>query len=121
MEAQTYPDHFGTGNNIGVTTTSSLIQNSDATQSTLSGTGFLVDTIGASRFLAQATLGVNYDDIIHLTEIGIAEWMDEQISMPYVSFNNEFEQIINEIADSASILLASNLELHELYLISDCG
>jgi len=62
MQAQTYPDHFGAGNDVGLTVTSSPEQGTNASNHTLNGTGLLPDLEGASRFLGQATLGANYED-----------------------------------------------------------
>ncbi len=39
LHAQIYPDHFGTGNDIGVTVTSSGEQGTNAANHTLTGTG----------------------------------------------------------------------------------
>ncbi len=81
--AQTYPDHFGTGNDVGISVSSSEDANEEEGSSTLDGTGGFPDMIGASRFLAQASLGANYEEIEYLTEIGIEAWLDEQINMEY--------------------------------------
>lgn len=95
---QTYPDHFGTGNDVGISTTSSpSISNNDAGQNMLNGTGYQVDSIGAARFLAQATLGVNIDDIDTLTQITIEEWIDWQVNMPYTSFYDHHREITDTI------------------------
>jgi len=67
--AQTYPGHFGAGNTIGVSTTSSPIQNGDAIQGTLNGTGYYTDTAGLYRFMAQAGFGGDSLQIASLTRL----------------------------------------------------
>ncbi len=113
---QTYPDHFGEGNTIGVSVTSSPLQNSDSTSHSLDGTGYIVDKTSAARFLAQASLGSNYEDIHNLSEIGINVWLDQQMSMPYISFNDEYDNIFEEIADS---LLTYGIKRKDIYRLSD--
>ena len=71
---QIYPDHFGTGNDIGVIATSSPVSNSDSTQATLSGTGYYTDLAGYYRFMAQAGFGATQKDIDSLQQMGIENW-----------------------------------------------
>lgn len=81
LTAQTYSDYFGTGNNVGITVTTSGAQ-SNATDgaNTLSGTGYLPDLEQASRFLAQSTLGADYGDIQYVTQVGMKQWIEEQFN-----------------------------------------
>jgi len=95
--AQVYSDHFGTGNNIGVTAMSSPVQNSDSIQSTLHGTGYLVDSVGAYRFLAQAGFGGNQEEVDSVLSKGITEWMDWQMDMPYTTYFDTYNYVYNDI------------------------
>ena len=64
---QTYSDYYGIGHNVGVTVTNSDTQSDlNLADHTLSGTGYLVDAIASSRFLGQATLGTDIEEITSL-------------------------------------------------------
>lgn len=97
ITAQTYPDHFGIGNTVGVTTTSSPIQNVDSTLNSLNGTGYMVDTAGAYRFMAQAGFGAVQEDIDSLQQMGIDNWIDWQMTMPFISFSEKYSGIRTDI------------------------
>lgn len=99
INAQVYQDKFGAGNDVGVNVSSSGDQDQDKNIHTLSGTGLIPDMIGASRFLSQASLAANYEEIEYVTQIGIKAWIDEQIAMPYTSFTEKFESIEAEVND----------------------
>ncbi len=94
--AQLYDDYLGAGNTIGVQVTGSNNQQNDSIAYTISGTQLKPDMIGASRFLAQAALGASYEDIEHVSNIGIDAWLDEQFDLPVPSFVERYEQIFNE-------------------------
>lgn len=93
LHAQIYQDHFGTGNDIGVTISSSSEQGTNAASHTLNGTGLFPDMTGASRFLGQATMGGNYEDIQYVTQVGIEAWLAEQFAMPTISFLDDYKDI----------------------------
>ncbi len=95
--SQIYQDHFGTGNKVGVTVTSSDSNNSNEADHTLSGTGYFPDLEGASRLLAQASLGANYEEIENLTQVGIENWIEEQMSLSYVSYSQKAQTLLDEI------------------------
>jgi len=84
--AQIYPDHFGTGNTIGISITSSPVQSGDAIQGTLNGTGYYIDDAGLYRFMAQAGFGATIEDIDSLQRMGIENWIDWQMTMPYTTY-----------------------------------
>jgi len=94
--AQLYDDYLGAGNTIGVQVSGSNNQQNDSIAYTISGTQLKPDMIGASRFLAQAALGASYEDIEHVSDIGIDAWLDEQFELPVQSFHTRYEQIYNE-------------------------
>ena len=83
---QTYKDYFGNGHQIGINATSSDTSSTDDATESISGTGMIPDLKGSSRFLAQATLGYNYDDIQNLSQIGIDAWLDAQFAIPDTSY-----------------------------------
>lgn len=97
LQAQVYQDHFGTGNTIGVTATSSDNQNANAAENTLNGTGLFPDMAGASRFLAQAGFGGSYEEIQYITQVGIEAWIDEQIALPYTNYLDTYKPLYQDI------------------------
>ncbi len=94
--SQTYDDHLGAGNTIGVNVSSSSNQDGDSTSHIISGTQLKPDLIGASRFLSQASLGSSFADIEHLSNIGIDAWLEEQFNLPAQSFAQRYNEIYNE-------------------------
>ena len=63
----------------GVTVSSS--SNNGTGERTLMASGYLPNLNSAYRFLSQATMGANYDEIVALSQRSIEDWMDEQMSM----------------------------------------
>ena len=106
IQAQVYPDHFGTGNDVGVTISSSSEQGTNTANHTLSGTGYFPDMPSAARFLAQAQLGYNEADIQHLVSIGIDAWLDEQIAMSVAA---DYEQTYRNIHDEIIVMMYDSL------------
>jgi len=113
IQSQTYLDYIGAGHNNGITVTSSSSASGSDLLSTINGHGVMVDTFGASRFLAQATLGANYAEIHRTAGMGISAWIDEQLAMPIDSLqtmHDSLKQIFNDslVADGmAEISLMS--------------
>ncbi len=97
-QAQTYDDHFGTGNDQGVTVTSSPVEGTDEGIGSLSGTDLLPDLYGASRFLGQASMGADYEDILYVSDVGIEAWLDEQFAMQGQNFKTVTADIQNTAA-----------------------
>lgn len=60
------------------------------------GPGFFPDEKGASQFLAQATMGANYEAIQGVVSTGINDWMDEQFSLTPISYESEYLRIYDE-------------------------
>ena len=96
--AQIYQNHFGAGNEIGVTATSSPNQNIDSISNTLNGTGYLIDRAGAYRLISQAGFGGSTKDVDTLVEMGVEQWINWQMNMPYVSFVDDHRVIFDSIA-----------------------
>ncbi len=99
VNAQVYPDHFGTGNDVGVTISSSSEQGTDAAANTLNGTGNFPDLAGASRFLAQAGFGGNYEEIDYVTQIGIDAWLEEQFAMTPDSYLTNYQTTLADVTN----------------------
>lgn len=70
---------FGMGNlkNVNVSSSSS----SQNGLNTLKSPGFLPNENASSRFLHQATLGPNRTKIQNVSQIGISNWLDQQLNM----------------------------------------
>ena len=97
VQAQIYEDHYGLGQSVGITVTSSHQNGGDRAGYTLTGDDLQVDSIEASRFLAQASLGASYEEIMQLTDIGIDAWLDNQINLPPRSFAAKYDSIHQEV------------------------
>ncbi|MEL6192721.1 MAG: DUF1800 family protein, partial [Bacteroidota bacterium] len=89
LSAQLYEDHIGNGNNVGVQVTHSDSVSTEIGEYTLSGKELFPDLSAASRFLGQATLGHNWEEIEYVSEKGIEHWIDEQMNMPIPSTHLE--------------------------------
>lgn len=102
--AQTYQDYFGAGHNVGMSVSSSDESGDNLSVNSVNGTDLIPDLVGASRFLGQATLGANYEDIVHLSQIGVDAWLEEQIAIPATSYYDTYVDIytesLNIIADT---------------------
>lgn len=95
-KAQTYIDYFGNGHNVGISVSSSHENESNSNEDAIVGRGHFPDEKGASRFLAQATMGVNYEDIQNVASIGIENWLNSQFNMAPISFESEYKRIYDE-------------------------
>ncbi len=95
--SQIYEDYLGAGQQIGIKVQSSPHVNPDTSIYTISGTTLIPDLIGASRFLSQATLGINYEEIEHVSTIGIDAWLDEQFALSESSYMERYDSLYQEI------------------------
>ena len=102
-KAQLYNDYYGNGHNLGVKIKASGGSEQTDAPETLSGSGIKPDLAEASRFLSQAALGHNFQDIEYVSTNGIDTWIDEQLAMSYTRFsvsvrnNRQFvRNLINE-------------------------
>jgi len=94
--AQVYQDYFGNGNYIGIKVKGSDANGTNDAINSISGAGLIPDLEGASRFLAQSTLGYNFEDVENLAELGIENWMETQFNMAGGSFKNRVEEIYQD-------------------------
>ncbi len=90
VQAQLYNDYYGNGNSTGVKVKSSDDGAASKPGETLTGTELKPDLAGSSRFLSQATLGHNFDDIKYVNQVGIKAWIEEQIAMDYIPFSEAY-------------------------------
>jgi uncharacterized protein (DUF1800 family) len=72
---------IGFGEYSGVMATTSSSSNSKP-ENTLNQDGYLPNLNAASRFLGQATLGYNYEDIQATSIMGIEDWIDAEFTKP---------------------------------------
>ena len=93
IQCQEYLDYIGAGHNNDITVTSSNNASGSDSLSTINGHGVMVDTFGASRFLAQATMGANYAEIHRTANMGISAWLDEQFAMPIDSLQTMHDSL----------------------------
>ncbi|MEM8582633.1 MAG: DUF1800 domain-containing protein [Bacteroidota bacterium] len=81
--AQVYTDYLGAGHDIGISISSSpALEGLEAHQIIdADGLDSASMRIQTSRFLSQATLGANREDIEAVRAQGFAEWIDEQVQI----------------------------------------
>lgn len=90
INAQAYDDYIGAGHSRDIIITSSSAQQQDgwtqtaSADKTVDGAGMEGKLAEAARFLTQAALRHDMQEIEHVAELGIEEWIDEQISQPAV-------------------------------------
>ncbi len=73
---------LGQGNDQGITITSSHQVSGKNADNTVSSKGFKPNLNSSSRFLSQATFGVDYSQIEGLIDEGFEQWIDDQLDMP---------------------------------------
>ncbi len=96
VHSQTYTDYFGNGHQVGISVSSSSELGSSKDEKALTGSGLFTDEVGASRFLAQSTMGSNYEGIQDLVSSGIDSWLDNQFSLTPISYEDEYNRIYTE-------------------------
>lgn len=114
--AQTYTDYLGAGHNNNITITTSHNENDAIGDNTLNGFGFMPDDKAASRFLAHATLGSDYETIQQLAQTGYSDWIDQQMALPTTSYFQKTDDIYQEainlfIAQHGSGAVVGNEEI----------
>lgn len=73
---------IGMGGMSGTTVSTSHNGGGGDGNSTLNLDGYLPNENSAARFLTQATLGYTYEDIVAVTETGLADWITDQVAKP---------------------------------------
>lgn len=87
---QSYQDHFGLGNVSGIEATSSPTTMSHGTLESVSGSNNIPSTQEASRFLTQCGFGGDISDITKVQNLGVENWIDWQIQLPYTSYHEKY-------------------------------
>lgn len=82
LQSQAEVEIIGMGNDDGVTIESSHSLSNNTAENTLNEEGFLPNLSAASRFLSQATLGYNFEEIEQVATMGREDWIDSQMAMP---------------------------------------
>ena len=72
---------IGYGAHTGVSVMGSSSTPPGSPENTLNQVGFLPNENAASRFLGQATIGYDYADISDVTQMGIEDWIENQLTM----------------------------------------
>ncbi len=98
--SQNYIDYVGAGHLRGVTITTSHDTASKNGLQTGSGEGLMPDLEAASRFLAQATLGADYETIESVAQMGISAWLDNQFSLPVHHLEPYIDALVQMRIDS---------------------
>ncbi len=91
---------LGYGGYAGITISASSSQSPSSPENTMNQDGFLPNENAAARFLSQSTLGYNQVDISNIIEIGIEDWVENQLSLSgSFSLKNkiiEYHQIVKD-------------------------
>ncbi len=98
--SQLYRDFYGAGHDQGMLVTGSGSANDRAQNPAINSVNGTVDDIllpEASRFLAQTTLGYNYEEILRVRQMGYEAWIDEQIAIEPKPFLQTITEIIDEV------------------------
>ena len=66
---------------------------------TINGAGLDMERMAASRFLAQASMGYDQDDIAEVISLGNEGWIDQQLDAPATGFLGLLEDVHAEVAD----------------------
>jgi len=111
VQAQIYDDYFGNGHTIGVKVTSSSDQPPDSSFHSIDGSNIIPDLIGAARFLSNATMGTDYQEIERVSQIGINAWIDEQMALPTDSYLDLYKEIYFDIIDERHQVVTSGIPI----------
>ena len=94
LSAQNYTDFIGAGHTNGITVTTSHNANEDGTKTIDGFQNHNDETLkDASRFLAQATMGYDYETIQNVATMGYEAWIEEQMTLPRHTTDNAAQQI----------------------------
>ena len=97
--AQSYSDYIGAGHSNGIIVTASdnyqLYQGTELASGdkTLGGQGLVGKKMEASRFLSQASFGADMDLINKVADLGIENWIDQQMSTPSTYYTDTLDSI----------------------------
>lgn len=74
--------YIGAGDTDGVKVSGSVNGHGTKPQNTINGSGLDAEYMEASRLLAQASIGYTEGHVEEVMEVGIEEWIDQQMEMP---------------------------------------
>jgi uncharacterized protein (DUF1800 family) len=103
IQAQTGWQKTGAGSNISsMTTSSSSTANGTNAQNTIADNGFLPNLAATSRFLGQATLGVDYETIVSVASKGKETWLEEQFNLPITQNLEQYTRDLTQFAHDST-------------------
>jgi uncharacterized protein (DUF1800 family) len=88
--------YLGAGRTDGVRISSSSNSMGTEIESVIDGSGLDVEYMNATRFLAQAAMGSNEDDVKRVLDMGMEGWIDYQKSLPPSFLSGELDAIFSE-------------------------
>lgn len=68
-------------------------------EKTIDGIGLDGPMMEASRFLSQATLGADMNEMRHVVDIGIEAWIDEQMALPQSQMHSDMMALWAELIE----------------------
>ncbi len=102
LQSQNYTDYLGAGNDLGITVSSSSDNDTQIGSNTITGNGLDAAMMDASRFLSQATIGVDRATINELVDYpgGYSQWIDDQIIQGYIPLSTSLDQVWAEVTSA---------------------
>lgn len=101
VQAQEYNDYIGAGHHLNVTVTTSSNDQTTSGFNTISGQGMMPDMESASRFLAQSTLGADYETIEAMSQTSFSEWIEDQFNQPSFDFLTHLDDTLEPLGYAA--------------------
>jgi len=74
--------------------------------------GVTLDNKSASRFLGQATLGYNFEQIEYLAQLGFEAWIDAQFALPVHSYYQTEQDIFNTMEAELQAIHGTDTEVY---------
>ena len=104
-KAQLYNDYIGAGHSRGIVVSASSNMDTESnSKKTLDGSGLDNPYMEASRFLDQAAVSHELDEINNVLEVGYEAWIDNQFTLPAHHVLPEMEALWHEL----KVLYANN-------------
>ncbi len=111
-QAQPYTDYVGAGHFNGVTISTSSSSNNTNGINTVNASGVTLDLKSASRFLGQATMGYNFEDIEYLAQTGFNNWIDWQFTFPVHSYEVTEDDIFDTMESELQAIHGADEEIY---------
>lgn len=90
-------DFFGAGEMEGISVSSSSDSDGQDAINTINGSGMDAHLMEAARFLGQASMGYNYDEVVRTAGMGFEAWVDEQLNLSYEPLTPQMEEIWDQL------------------------